>query len=189
MTITSHARYLLAVSSITLLITVAGCGPYVSAPKRYSDFGSGLHADLPSGWLQYTESKDGFTITRDGLRLEKITIRTTRVGKKIEGIDRVYDANMMPHEVADLSIGLMKAKPDMKSFEVEKIDTARMAGQDGYKVDARYIDEGGLCKRLRLYGAVMGKYVCEFLYEAAEPDYFHRYEDAFENTVSSVKAK
>ncbi len=80
-------------------------------------------------------------------------------------------------------------KPEMKNFEVEKIDTAKMAGRDGYRVDAKCIDEGGLPKRLRLYGAVVGKYVCEFLYEAAEPDYFHKYEGAFENTVSSVKVE
>ena len=187
MIITSRTRCILMGSAITFVVVATGCGPYVSAPKRYSEFGSRLQVDLPEGWLQYTESKDGYTITHDGLRLEKITINTTKVGKKIEGIDRVYNAGMMPHEVADLSVGLIKAKPDMKSFEVERIDAAKMGGQDGYRVDARYVDEGGLYKRVRMYGAILGKYVCELIYEAADPVYFQKHESTFQNVVSSVK--
>lgn len=183
----SRRRFVVMGLAVVLLFFFSGCGPYVRASKRYSEFSSGLQADLPEGWLQYTEAKNGYTITRDGLRLEKITIRTTRVGKKIEGIDRVYNAGMMPHEVADLSVGLAKAQSEMRSFEIRKIDAARVAGQDGYRVDAVYIDEGGLHKGLRMYGAILGKYVCELVYEAAEPVYFQKYENTFQNIVSSLK--
>ena len=181
--------FLIAGVIIAFVFVISGCGPFVPAPKRYSEFNSGLQVDLPQKWLQFTKAKNGFTITRDGLRLEKITIKTTKVGKKIEGIERVYLPNMLPHEVADLSIGLIKAQPDVKSFEVHKVNAIQLAGQDGYRVDAVYIDEGGLVKRIRMDGAIVGKYVYELIYEAVDQVYFQKYESIYQNIVSSVKIK
>ena len=164
-----------------------GCATYSPVSRRYSEFGSGLRADLPKGWLRFNPAKDGCTITRDGLRLERVTLRTHRVGKKIEGTDRVYSAGMMPYEAADLSVGLLKAQPDVKGFEVQEIDATRVAGQEGYQIDARYVDGAGLGKRLRICGAMAGKYVYELVYEAAEAVYFQKYERVFEGIVSSVR--
>jgi hypothetical protein len=185
---TSRCIRVLAVGLLGAVLAAAtGCSEYVTAPRRYSEFGSRIQVELPRGWLQHTKAKDGFTITKDGLRLEKITIRIVRLGEKLKETDRIYTSGMMPNDAADLSVGLVKARPDIRNFEVASIDAAQFAGRDGYRVDAMYIDEGGLIRRMRMYGAVLDRHVCELTYEAAEPVYFQKYEGDFQKMVASVR--
>ncbi len=187
MKIVTTSRPALAGIAISSLFGLPGCGPYTAAPQRYSESWSGFRVDLPEGWLHCTQDKTGYTITRDGLRLEKITTRVTRIGEKLEGTDRVYNPGMLPHEAAELTVGLLRTSKGASRFEVEHIDTARIGGQDGYRIDAVYVDESGLRKRMRVYGVILGKYVCELVYDAAEPIYFQKHEAEFQAMVSSAR--
>jgi hypothetical protein len=169
------------------LFGVSGCALYRPVGKAYSHWSSGLQIKLPEKWLQYTQAKSGFVITRDGLRLERITINAIRVGKKLEGTERVYRSGMIPYEAAELTIGRIRNQEQVRNFAVEKIDTASLAGRDAFQVDAAYADEGGLRKRMRVYGAVIGNYFCEIVFEAADLVYFSKYENACQSVVSSAK--
>jgi hypothetical protein len=80
----------------------------------------------------------------------------------------------------------MQAREETKNFRLEKIESARLAGADGFRAEARYFDARGLPKRLRGCGAQLGDYVCEFWFDAEASTYFKRYEDAFESCVASA---
>lgn len=177
-----------AIAALVLIcIWAPGCATYSGARSPFRHRKTKLKVVVPKGWLRYNPANPTFTMTRDGLRLESITIAMKRIGKKLPDTERVYRANMMPHEVAELSLGLIEARDDTKNFEIQKIELATIVGRDGYLAHARYTDEGGLPMRLRMYGTVIGKYVCEFGYAAAESVYFEKYEKTFEDLVASAR--
>jgi len=165
----------------------AGCGPYLSAGKTYRNYATRLRVDLPEGWLQFTPERPACVITKDGFRLETISIRVTKLGKKLPATKRVYRADMLPHEIAQLSLGLMESSDEAKDFQVQEIQLAKVAGHNGYKACASFVDKQGLRKRLCLYGAVIGDSLCELRYTAAEHVYYERYLPAFEQMVVSAK--
>ena len=174
---------------LPVLVVVAGCATYMRADSTFEHRRSGLVVDLPAGWLRYTPARPIYAITRDGLRLEAITISVTKVGEKIKGTERSYRANMLPNEVAELSLGVIEARDVTKNFEVKAIEPAKLAGHDGYQASAAFTDPLGLRKRLLLHGAVINGYVVEMMYEAAERVYFDKYVDAYRKVVSSARTQ
>ena len=92
-----------------------------------------------------------------------------------------------PHEIAELSLGLIEARDGTKNFKVERIELANLAGHEGYRAEARFFDAQGLPKRLHAYGVMIGEYVCEFRYVGAEKVYFERYLPVFEEIIASLR--
>jgi len=125
-------------------------------------------------------------MTRDGLGLETIEIYIDKVGKKLEGTERTYRADMLPHEIAELSLNLIESLDETNDFQVNGIELATIAGRDAYRADASFKTEGGLRKRLRMYGARIEDHVCEFQYVAEDEVYYDKYIKVFEDMISSV---
>lgn len=171
-----------------LLSIVGGCATYTPVGKVYRNGGARLEVELPKDWLRFTPGRPAYVITRDGLRLEKISIRMVKMGKKLPGTDRRYQPDMLPHEIAELSLGLIESSDKTSNFQVERIELARVAEHDGYKASALFTDKGGLRKHLYLYGAAIRGHVCEFRYEAAATVYFDKYVDTFEHLVTSARS-
>lgn len=169
-----------------LLAQLVGCATYSRSADSYRHRKTKLQVALPDDWLRYNPARPVLTLTRDGLRLESISISMTKAGKKIPGTERVYQTQMLPHEIAELSLGLFEGRDDTKNFSIEKIELATVAGKDAYKADAIYIDAQGLPLRLRAYGVVIADYICEFRYVAARPIYFEKYLPVFERIVASA---
>ena len=177
-----------AIAALALVCsTTAGCATYSAVKSPFTHRAAQLRIDLPQGWLRYNPANPALTMTRDGLRLERITVALTHLGKKLPDTQRVFHENMLPHELAMFSLGLIEARDDTVNFEIEKIELAAIAGRDAYLAHARYADDGGLPKRLKMYGTIIGDYVCEFAYEAAELVYFDKYDKIFEDLVASAK--
>ncbi len=172
-----------ALMSSTIL---TGCATYMAAGKTFRHYNAKLVVALPAGWLRYTPDRSTFVMTRDGLRLESIAIASQRVGKRIAGTERAYSASMLPHEIAELSLGLLAARGDTPNFEVDKIALASVAGQDAYVADAHFIDVTGVPRRVRQYGARVGEYILEFRFVGSEPVYFEKHLPVFESMVASA---
>ncbi len=176
-----------AFAAVVFLIMLPGCATYSRAHSSYRHRQTGLQMELPAGWLQYTPAHPGLTLTRDGLRLECISILVTKCGAKLPGTQRVYRADMLPHELAELSLGLIESSEATKNFQIERVELVPIAGRDGFQADAIFVDEGGLPKRLRVVGFAIGQYVCELRYSAAATAYFEKYEPAFQAVVASIR--
>lgn len=175
-------------SAGALLFAGAGCSIFSPVDESYHHKKAGLRVDLPQGWLRFNPRRPDYVMTRDGLRLEMISLQVIRMGKQLAGTDRVYQPDMLPYEVAELSLRLWEDLDETKNFEIERIESVKLAGHDGYKADALFTDTTGLRKRLRVYGAPIGDYVCEFSYEAAQEVYFDKYGDVFEQLVASARS-
>jgi hypothetical protein len=144
---------------------------------------------VPDGWLRYNPENPALVITKDGLQLEAIRVSMTRAGKRLEGTERRYQRGMLPHEVADLSLALIKAREDTNDFQIESMDFATIAGHEGFHAKASYLDETGLKKRLWLFGSMIDGYACQLHFVAAEPIYFDKYLPVFQQLVSSAVVK
>lgn len=171
------------------LVVMAGCATYRPVDNLYTNPQIRLQAQAPQGWQQFTSDRTAYVITRDGLRLEAISVRVVKMGKKLPGTERVYRSDMLPHEIAQLSLGLLESSDGAKNAKVEKVELAKVAGRNGYKAAAVYTDKEGLRKRLCLYGVVIGDSVCEFRYNAAEKAFYGKYLSAFEQMVASAKVE
>lgn len=169
-----------------LLLCCIGCADYARVKSPFKHHKTKLTVAVPSDWWQYRPPAPAYVVTKDGLRLETITIRVRKVGEELPDTERVYQAGMMPNEIAELSLGLLEAKEGTKNFEVKQITTAEVAGHEGYQAEAEYVDDTGLPKRLLIRGALIGEHVCEFIYDAQDRLYFDKHEPAFQRVVSSA---
>ncbi len=165
---------------------VAGCATFTPAGELYRHRKIKLAVSLPEDWLRYVPARPGCTVTRDGLRLESISVLVTKVGEKLQGTDRVYRANMSPYEIAELAMGVLETAEETKNFDVKRIGAAQVLGQHGFRVEATFTDQHGLLKRLRSHGTLVRDHVCEFRYIAAESVYYERYLGDFDRLVASA---
>jgi hypothetical protein len=172
---------------LALLVALPGCATYSRVGSTYRPSGTALEVQLPPGWLRYNPARNGFVMTRDGLRLETIALSSARIGKKLPKTERVYRADMLPYELAEVSLGLIEASGAAKNLKTETIELASVAGRDGYRADASYVDEQGLPKQLRMYGLIVGDHVCQMVYDAAKAVYYEKYLPAFEGLVASAR--
>jgi hypothetical protein len=185
----SGRTFLLIVVTGILLLVGNGCSGYTRVPKSYSHFWTGVRADLPDGWVRYNPALPDWVMTRDGLQLENIKISVKRAGSKVEGSERRYQSSMMPHEIAELSLALLKVRDEVNDLEIESIDLVTIAERDGYFARATFEDDRGLTKRLQVFGAMIEGYVCEFWYIAEESIYYDKHRKAFEEIISTVHTK
>lgn len=83
---TSENRLILrCLTQTTLLLAIVvsgGCATYTRADDAFKHGRAGFVVDLPDGWLRYTPARPAYVLTRDGLRLETITIRVTRQARR-----------------------------------------------------------------------------------------------------------
>lgn len=172
---------------VAMLAWLSGCATYSPTGREYRLPSTGVKVTLPSGWLHYTPQRDSFVITRDGLRLERVTISATRCGKKIAGTEKVISPGLLPIELAEISMGLLQSQETVKNLNTQNIELANVAGQPGYRIDAVFVDEHGLPMRMRSYGAIIVDGACEFRLIAAEPVYFEKYLPALEELVASAR--
>jgi hypothetical protein len=168
------------------LVIVSGCATYSRVGERYTEPRSKLVVTLPAEWLHYTAAHDEFLMTRDGLRLERIGIRVRRLGTKLPGTERVYQPGMLPLEVAELTLGLMTNVESAKNFTTDKIELAQVAGCEGFRADATFVDEQGLHLRMRLYGVVMPEAVAELRFVGEASVNYDKYLPVFERMMASA---
>ena len=175
---------------VVLLCSLStGCAQYERVGKTYRPFRPHIEIQPPLGWLRYNPERPDYVITKDGLRLERITVRTNKVGSELEDTERVYRADMLPQEVAELTLELIDAQEGYENMQVERIDLGDVAGQEAYKAEAAFTDDQGLAKRLSIHGTIISDHVVEFVYEAARNVYFDKYVATYEAMVQSTKVR
>lgn len=147
-----------------------------------------LTAQLPGDW--FVESLDpALVTTRNGLRLQQIRITAQPLDEPLAGSERRYTNSMLPNEVAEFTLGLVEAAPGHANFEVERVEFDEIAGADGYRADATFVDAAGLPKRLRVHGAIIANHVIELWYEAAKAVYYDLDEGVFDRMLETVQVR
>jgi hypothetical protein len=168
-------------------IVASGCATYQRVDESFAHRDAGLRIDLPADWLRYTPDKASLTLTRDGLELERITIAVHQLDEPLPGTRRAIHADMSPHEIAELLLGLAGHREETKHFVIRRIGLTRVCGREAFRAEADYVTPAGLPARMIAVGFVAGDWVFDLRFIAAAHVYFEKYAPVFDRMLASAR--
>jgi hypothetical protein len=178
------------IALLALVLATAGClrneTPWDPIGPRYASdnwFGPKYALDIPEGWLKLNAGS-GLTATRDGWRLQKITVRELDPGKPLAHTKKTLRAEMAPRDLAEVLVDDVRAA-GTSALSVVETKPATVAGAKGFRAVVAYKDGEGLPRRLVLAGAVVGDRVWQLAYDAPERVYFQKDLPTFDRALAS----
>jgi hypothetical protein len=143
---------------------------------------------LPLGWL-HIKSDDSLILSKDGILVQFISIQFKEHAQAFEKIKQASSPNMLPSELAQLSIAEFKANQDgsLPSLEVVSNAPIEMAGIIGFDVQLLYKTDTGLRMGMLMRGVVndQGYYLVK--YTAPMLHYFERDRAVYDAMTESLR--
>ena len=177
------------IAALLLLLSLAGC---VATWTRVDDTGkryTGEHYSLtlPAGWMRL-ETGDSLMLSRDGLDLQRIIIEYRPHEQAFEETEKSSSPDMLPSELAELSIAELKAGQEdgLPSLEILDNRPVEVAGHTGYALHLRFKTDEGLRIEVLLRGFVDEGGLYQLLYRAPTLHYFERDRDVYESITESM---
>jgi hypothetical protein len=175
---------------LVMLLLLPGCATtwvkVDNTGSRYQD--EHYSATLPAGWL-HLESNNSLILSKDGILLQYISIEYRSHEKAFEKIEKNSSSNMLPSELAELTIAEFKATQDegLPSLEILHNTPIKLAGHTGFGIHLRYKTDAGLRTDMLLRGVVdeSGFYLAT--YSAPTLHYFERDLKTYESLTESLK--
>jgi hypothetical protein len=143
---------------------------------------------LPVGWLQI-KSNDSLVLSKDGILVQTISIQFKEHAKAFEKLKQASTPDMLPSELAQLSIAEFKASQDdsLPSLEVIANKPVKMAGIVGFDVQLLYKTDTGLRMGMLMRGVVDDKGYYLVKYNAPMLHYFDRDRAVYEALTESLR--
>jgi hypothetical protein len=182
------------IALLLLALGATGClrreTPWDPIGPRYASdnwFGPKYALEIPEGWLKLN-SGEGLTATRDGWRLQKITVREIDPSKPLAHTKKTLRAGMAPRELAEVLLDNARASWG-SAITVVETKPATVAGASGFRAVVAYKDGEGLPRRLVLAGALVGDRIWQLGYDAPERVYFQKDLATFEKALTSFTVR
>jgi hypothetical protein len=178
------------IAACLLAVLLAGCTAnwvrVEQSDRRYA--GEHYSVTLPAGWMRM-ESADSLVLSRDGLDLQRIVIEFRPHEKAFEKIERSSSADMLPSELAELTIAELKSSQEdgLPSLEILDNRPVEIAGHTGYSLHLRFKTDEGLRIEMLLRGFVDEAGLYQFRYRAPTLHYFSRDREAYETVSDSFQ--
>jgi hypothetical protein len=171
----------------TLLL--AGCmTPWTKVEESRQTSADGSFAiDAPVGWVRFTMNRDQLLITRDGSTIQFISVALRPHDKAFEKIKRKSDENLLPTELADLTVAELRTQPILQNIEIIDNQPRAVGGRPGFALHLQYRTERGAPFDRVVYGAAFKDGVLFFTYNALHIYYFERDRAVFDQVVASYK--
>ena len=172
-----------------MLISLAACTPWarVDSTSRLETKASDYTVELPVGWVKHTANTSDIFITRDGPALNYIVVNRQPHDVKLPHTKRITRADMLPHELAELTLAEWKSTDATANLEVLANTPTTLGGQPAVRLHIRYKNERGLPIERLLIGMVDAKGRLSLQYEAPAIVYFQRSQADFEAMAASVR--
>ncbi|WP_310447212.1 hypothetical protein [Thiobacillus sp.] len=172
-----------------LLASLAACTPWarVDSASRVETRSSDYTVELPLGWVKATDSSNGTFITRDGPALNAIVLYRKPHDAKLPRTKRTTNANMLPHELAELALAEWRSTDATANLEVIANTPATLGGLPAVRLHIRYKNERGLPIERLMIAIVDAKGRLALQYEAPGIVYFQRSLPDFEAMAASVR--
>jgi hypothetical protein len=169
--------------------SLAACTPWtrVDSANRLETKTRDYTVELPLGWVKHTTRSSNIFITRDGPALNTIVVSRQPHDVKLPHTKRITRADMLPHELAELTLAEWKSTEATANLEVLANTPATLGGQPAVRVHIRYKNERGLPIERVLIGMVDAKGRLSLQYEAPAIVYFQRNLADFEAMAASVR--
>jgi hypothetical protein len=172
-----------------LLASLTACTPWtrIDSTSRVETRSSDYTVELPVGWVKATDSSNGTFITRDGPALNAIVIYRKPHDAKLPRTKRTTNADMLPHELAELALAEWRSTNATANLEVISNSPATLGGQPAVRLHIRYKNERGLPIERVMIAMVDAKGRLTLQYEAPGIVYFQRSLPDFEAMAASVR--
>ena len=172
-----------------LIASLAACAPWtrVDQASRLETRRDDYTLELPLGWVRHTASANDFFVTRDGPALNYIVVNRQPHDKKLPHTKRETRADMLPHEIAELTLAEWKSAESTANIEVVSNAPVMLGGRPAVRVHVRYKNERGLPIERVMVALVDAKGRLSIQYEAPAIVYFQRGLADFEAMVASVR--
>lgn len=172
-----------------LIASLAACAPWtrVDQASRLETKRDDYTLELPLGWVRHTASANDFFVTRDGPALNYIVVNRQPHDKKLPHTKRETRADMLPHEIAELTLAEWKSAESTANLEVISNAPVMLGGRPAVRVHVRYKNERGLPIERVMVALVDTKGRLSIQYEAPAIVYFQRGLADFEAMVASVR--
>lgn len=194
------------VALILLTVVVAGCQkPYWTLADDLNNVvkGKSFKVTVPEGWIRTTEPDtwdrveidgkmqtvplESVSTTRDGTRLQAITVTRRFHDTSFPHLKKKTNANMLPVEVADLYVSELRKSSGLERLKVLSNKPATVGGKPAFRLEMEYKNDDGLRIRLLSYGYVDKTGFYTLNYRAPYLYYFERDYKRFVSLVLSFK--
>lgn len=160
---------------------------WVPAGGTFSAKKGNFSVEAPAGWMRYNEP-NFLMITREGHVLQMIVVEKLEFDKEMKFTKKKLQADMLPHEAAEVVMDNIKSNPAITQFELVENSPAQVSGVEGFKLVYTYKSKDGLKSKGVYYGAINKEALAKLHYTAAARYYFDRDLAVFEALVRSFKA-
>jgi hypothetical protein len=173
-----------------LLINLAGCSTLVPWTQLkgalYTDSNRKFKATVPAGWMRFNADKN-FVITRDGVKLNQITVIRGAPDVELENTKKRFSAEMTPQELGETQTALLKSTPDITDVVIVENRPITIGQSGGFLLKYTFRNNDGLRYEGRAAGFLHGRWIYRLFYEAPTQHYFPLYEPHWETFLESFQ--
>jgi hypothetical protein len=168
-------------------LMLSGCGTWVPVGGNYVSGTDFFEVDLPIGWRRVYSTRDGLTITRDGLSLQTVRIVREPIGMELPFTKLQLVKGMLPQEVAEIIIGNIRSNQNISNFQLGENQPNSVGGYPGFKITYSFQTKDNLRKQGVYYGVLVDQWLYRILLEAPSRHYFPRDVLVLENIRDTFK--
>jgi len=170
--------------ALVVALCSTSCAPWRPAPPNIDRISWSV--DMPKGWM-HLRTPDYEMFSKDGPYLQYVLIQDRPLDHRFRFTHRNLDADMLPHEAAEVVVANLSADPKIKNFKLLSNEPATMGRVLGFKLVYSYIDAHGVDIQAVYYGAIVHERIFNLCYTAAKRHYFSKYLDEFEKIYRSLQ--
>ena len=176
----------------TCLLVIAtlatGCAIWARIDEPLVDGpGKAFQLKLPVGWIRYSVMTDRVLVTRDGTGVQFIEAMQLTHKRAFSDLKEETRADMLPMELAELTIAQVKSRPGVSDLEVVSNAPATIAETTGFRLHVQMKNSQGLIYERVIYGFVDAEGFYRLTYQAPSLHYFKRDLSIFERAVKSFR--
>ncbi|HEX6829516.1 MAG TPA: hypothetical protein VF104_11130 [Burkholderiales bacterium] len=174
---------------LALAVALAGCPSWVAiGPENASLKENGYEITLPAGWVRMMDETQEVILTREGVMLEQIAVKSVPHKKAFPRLKKPADEKLLPSELAELQIAETKRSSQVESnLDVIQNEPAQIGGRTGFRVRLRFLTPKGIPFEQLLYGVCDQKNYYLLGLQAPGFYYFDAHRADFERMVTSFR--
>ena len=182
------------ISFILFLLVITAVAVNAGEPSEEKQVRKGRFSFvLPKKWHapwgkqeQTRRGESAVLITKDGLMLDRIELRSRPINASFEYTKRVLQQGMQPFETAAVVVDDLQLNRTMKNLVIHENKPATPCGKPGFRIVFSYTDNGTLQYKSVYYGFQQNNTFYTILYEAPTVHYFDTYLAVFEKIAGTV---
>jgi hypothetical protein len=178
-----------AAAAIALAAALAGCASWEAIEPGDANLREdGYEVTLPTGWVRVMYETQEVILTREGVMLQQIALKSVPHGKAFPRLKKAAGDQLLPSELAELQIAETKRSSQVES-NLEVLENApwETGGRTGFRVRLRFVTPRGIPFEQLLYGVCDGKNYYLMGLQAPGFYYFDAHREEFERMVATFR--